>query len=72
MHFLDQALPGVASFVDYHDIPGVNSVWGDADRKPKPKSVNEEIFTSGHVYYAGQAIGVMVADTYEQARKAAE
>ena len=69
---LFQATPGVVSFVSASDIPGVNSVWGDLERQPKPKSRNEEIFCSGHVYYAGQAIGVIVAESYELARKAAE
>ena len=62
-------MPGVVSFVDFHDVLGINSVTGQVVSDPQ---ITEEIFSSGHLYYAGQAIGLIVADTQERARKAAK
>jgi len=59
-------MTGVQAFVNFSDIPGVNSVTdlgliqGDI--------VQEEIFSSGKIHYAGQALGLILADTYEHAR----
>ena len=57
------AMPGVVDFVEAADIPGVNS-W-------KPYGVTEEIFSSGRVNYAGQSIGLIIAETREIAIEAA-
>ena len=56
-------MDGVVEFVDANDIPGVNS-W-------KPYGVTEEIFSSGKVHYAGQAIGLVIAQSREAAIAAA-
>ncbi len=61
-------MTGVVGFVDASNIPpgGLNSVTGvveDAENE-----ITEEIFSSGHLYYAGQSVGLVVADTYEHAR----
>lgn len=57
------AMPGVVNFVDAADIPGINC-W-------KPYGPNEEIFSSGKVNYAGQSIGLIIAETREIAIEAA-
>jgi xanthine dehydrogenase/oxidase len=57
-------MPGVVSYVDYKDIPGRNSAIQD-------EGFNEELFSSGKVNYAGQAIGLIVANTFEEAHSAA-
>ena len=59
-----QALPGVRHFIDHTCIPGMNSwvPWSDA----------EEIFSSGKILYAGQSIGLILADTPELAHKAVD
>lgn len=56
-------MEGVVDFVDANDIPGVNG-W-------KPYGVTEEIFSSGKVHYAGQSIGLIIAQTRELAIAAA-
>ena len=58
------ALDGVVDFIDHTNIPGYNSVTSK-------KSYREEIFSSGHVHYAGQSIGLIVATSSELAHKAA-
>ena len=58
------ALDGVVAFVDHHDIFGEN----DAANNPK---MPEEVFSSGKIYYAGQSVGIVVAETPELAAKAA-
>ena len=56
-------MDGVVEFVDAKDIPGANG-W-------KPYGATEEIFSSGHVHYAGQSIGLVIAQTRELAIAAA-
>ncbi|XP_041353249.1 xanthine dehydrogenase/oxidase-like isoform X2 [Gigantopelta aegis] len=58
-------MQGVKDYVCYKDVPGKNSfgVW------PKEE---EEIFASNEVYCHGQIIGCIVADTKENAQKAAK
>eukprot|EP00095_Tigriopus_kingsejongensis_P005797 maker-scaffold88_size394946-snap-gene-2.26 protein:Tk05797 transcript:maker-scaffold88_size394946-snap-gene-2.26-mRNA-1 annotation:"hypothetical protein DAPPUDRAFT_313254" len=58
------AMPGVVGYVDHTDIPGLNSTDGLEE--------TDVIFTPGSVSYAGQAIGLIVADSYEHAREAAQ
>merc|ERR1712142_858907 len=57
------ALTGVIDFIDANDIPGVNN-W-------KPATTPEEIFCSGKSIFAGQALGLIVAETREIAIEAA-
>ena len=59
------AMPGVAEYVDATDIPGINN-W-----KPYAGTQGEEIFSSGKVHYAGQSIGLILAETREIAIEAA-
>ncbi|CAL1535967.1 unnamed protein product, partial [Lymnaea stagnalis] len=52
-------IPGVVKFIQASDIPGENN-W-------RPKQLNEpgaaqELLSSGQVLYAGQAIGILVAE----------
>ena len=58
------AMPGVVDFVNADDIPGENrwKPWGN---------VVEEIFSSGKINYAGQPVGLVVAETREIAIEAA-
>ena len=58
------ALPGVRHFIDHTCVPGMNS-W-------VPWNFPEEIFSSGKIHYAGQSIGLILADTPELALKATE
>ncbi|TRY76734.1 hypothetical protein TCAL_11871 [Tigriopus californicus] len=62
---LAMTMPGVVEFVNFEDIPGRNSTNGTG-------TPEEKLFTDGKVYYAGQAIGLILAETYEQARQAAK
>jgi len=57
------AMPGVVEFVDANDIPGVNT-W-------KNYGAVEEVFSSGKINYAGQSIGLIVAETRDIAIEAA-
>lgn len=61
-------MPGVLAFYDHTSIPGLNSTTGNVTL-PSGASVNEEIFITKHSYYAGQAVGIIVADTYEHANR---
>ncbi|XP_035827747.1 xanthine dehydrogenase [Aplysia californica] len=62
-----QGIPGVVAFLQASDIPGVNN-W-----RPKgwygPGEV-QELLCSGQVLYAGQPLGVVVADNEVTARQA--
>ena len=58
-------MPGVVAYVDHTDIPGKNDATLDY-----PLSY-EQIFTSGRVFYAGQAIGLILANSSEEAHRAA-
>ncbi|EDO44966.1 predicted protein, partial [Nematostella vectensis] len=62
-----KALPGVVEFMSASSIPqqGVNNFM------PTPNDP-EEIFCSGEVLFAGQAIGLILADSQRHADKAAE
>ena len=51
------AMDGVVEFINADDIPGTNT-W-------KGYGVEEEIFSSGKVNYAGQSLGLIVAETRE-------
>ncbi|XP_063399739.1 xanthine dehydrogenase/oxidase-like [Mytilus trossulus] len=55
-------LPGVLKFITAKDIPGENNCF--------PNSMAEEVLCSGHVVYAGQALGIIVADDEETANRA--
>ncbi|XP_071749529.1 uncharacterized protein [Lepeophtheirus salmonis] len=54
------AMPGVIEYVDHKDIPGKNDFCR-----------NEEIFSSGSIHFAGQPIGMIVAESRSTALKAA-
>ena len=56
------AVPGVRHWIDHTCVPGVNS-W-------VPWTETEEIFSTGKIHYAGQCIGLILADTPELALKA--
>ncbi|CAC5385055.1 XDH [Mytilus coruscus] len=56
-------LPGVIKFITAKDIPGENNCY--------PNSMAEEVLCSGDVVYAGQALGIIVADDEETANRAA-
>ena len=57
-------MPGVVEYVDYTDVPGLNVTSGSAEG-------TEPIFSEGAVGYAGQALGLVLADTAGHARNAA-
>ena len=57
-------MPGVHSFVNHADIPGMNTVDGN--------QVTEPLFAINRSEYAGQAVGLILADTFEHAREAAK
>ena len=61
---------GVVAYIDHQDIPGKNSAIIN-DEHGKDNSI-EEIFTSGKVHYAGQAIGLILANSFELAHKASK
>lgn len=63
-HLILQALPGVKHFIDHTCVPGRNSwvPWADA----------EEVFSTGKIHYAGQSIGLILAETPELALKAVD
>lgn len=53
-------MPGVVKIVFAQDVPGVNNF------NPAP-SAPENVFSDGEISYAGQAIGLVVAQSYGQA-----
>jgi len=53
-------MPGVEAFISAKDIVGENNL--------SLLEAREEVFSSGHIFYAGQAIGLILADTYEHAQ----
>ena len=57
-------MPGVRHFIDHTCIPARNGwvPWGET----------EEIFSSGKIHYAGQSIGLILADTKELALEAVQ
>ena len=56
-------MPGVVAYVDHTDIPGKNDALLDEETSI------EQIFTSGKVFYAGQAIGLILANSFEEAHR---
>ncbi|XP_041363518.1 xanthine dehydrogenase-like [Gigantopelta aegis] len=64
------ALPGVVDFITEEHIPrtGVNNYLRKEHFDMKP----EEIFCSGTVLYAGQVVGIILAETQAQADAAAQ
>ena len=58
----DQA-PGVVAFISAKDVPGENRVKGGASDAP--------LFAEDRVEYVGQHIGIVVAETPQQAQNAA-
>uniref|UniRef100_A0A1Y9HF24 FAD-binding PCMH-type domain-containing protein n=1 Tax=Anopheles funestus TaxID=62324 RepID=A0A1Y9HF24_ANOFN len=63
-------LPGVVGFFSASDIPGTNSFVANGMLTPFPDV--EEIFCSGRVLFHGQAVGVIVAERFDQAVRAAK
>lgn len=64
-----QKQDGVLDFYSAKDIPGVNTFTARRDRE---LISDEELFCNGLVKYNGQVIGVVVAETYHIAVKAAK
>ena len=59
----------MVEYVDHLDIPGKNSaILPDSGFRQDI----EQIFTTGRVFYAGQAVGLILATTHELAHKAAK
>ena len=58
------AIDGVVDFVYADDVPGINGwkPWGETC---------EEIFSTGKIHYAGQSLGLIIAETREIALEAA-
>ncbi|XP_035910093.1 xanthine dehydrogenase-like [Anopheles stephensi] len=62
-------IPGVVAFYTAKDIPGNN------DFMPVKSQFSpnvEEVFCSGRILFHGQPVGLMVANTFEAAQKAAQ
>ena len=59
-------MPGVVAYLDHNDVPGENNA-----AVPPLQIEPEELFCSGKVKYAGQPVGLIVADTSDKARTAA-
>ncbi|XP_021379046.1 xanthine dehydrogenase-like [Mizuhopecten yessoensis] len=58
--------PGVVKFLEAKDIPGVNNCY---PLSPWPSP--EELFCSGQVSFAGQPLGLIIAEDEQTARSAA-
>lgn len=58
------AISGVQAFLDHSDIPGENH-WALG-------RFRDEIFSSGKIHFAGQSIGLIVAESPDLAQKAAK
>lgn len=65
------AIPGVEQFITAEDIPegGINNAFGNYKSFPLPP---EEVFSTGKIQYAGQLIGLILAETQTLADAAAE
>lgn len=59
------AVPGVVKILFYKDIPGKNNIM------PEP-FLAESLFVEKDVFHAGQPIGLVVAKTYQQAKRASK
>ena len=63
-------MPGVVAYVDWNDIPGENNIqffsW------MRPSAPKKELFSTGRISGVGQVVGLICADTPEQARRAAK
>lgn len=57
-------MSGVVAYVNYKDIPGINSVDGNKEI--------DVVFVESDVGYAGQAVGLIVAESQEIALEAAK
>ena len=66
-----QKFLGVTAYIDHNDIPGANSAIVGG-MLPIPEGTYEQIFTTGRVFYAGQAIGLILASSFELAHKASK
>ena len=55
---------GVVAYIDANDIPGIND-WN-------MKATAEPVFCTGHVEFAGQPVGLIVAESQEIAVEAAK
>ena len=58
-------IDGVIDFITHQDIPGQNCVKNN-------KAYPEKLFASNHIHYAGQAVGLIIANTRDIAIKAAK
>uniref|UniRef100_A0A0K8S633 Xanthine dehydrogenase n=2 Tax=Lygus hesperus TaxID=30085 RepID=A0A0K8S633_LYGHE len=59
-------MPGVMAYFDAKDIPGQNMY------NPIPGNKQDPVFVEGTTNYAGQAVGVIIADTHMNAIEAAK
>lgn len=60
------SLPGVVAVITAEDIPGINDFTAEAGTEA------EEVFASGKVLYAGQGIGLVIAESYDVASQASK
>ena len=58
-------IDGVIDFITHKDIPGENCVKNN-------KAYPEKLFASNHIHHAGQAVGLIIAKTRDNAIKAAK
>lgn len=64
--YVSKAMPGVVAYLDHRDIPGKN------DALLNDPSSYEQIFSTGRIFYAGQAIGLILAESADAALQAAQ
>ena len=64
-------MPGVIKILFAQDIPGINS-FVPLTSEISPALTPEKLFCDDFIDYNGQAIGLVVAETYEQATNAAK
>lgn len=58
-------MPGVISYIDHKDIPGKNLFCS-----PPLLKIEEELFCSGKVLYNGQPVGLILANSFDEAQAA--
>ncbi|KAK7112653.1 uncharacterized protein [Littorina saxatilis] len=65
------AIPGVEQYITWSDIPegGINNAYARYTTWPLPA---EEVFCEGQVEYAGQAVGMILAENQDLADEAAK